>query len=277
MIITGEGMKLLKLTAILFTALFIYSCEESTGGTDEAVQFLPFDVGNYFIYDYYELDQGFNAVGGTFATDSLFVYKNDVFLGRDAYFLERYRDGSLIDTMIFSEDEEHIYRYFDGSSFSFPEMPDDWYRIFEKSNTAPTWNIYKIKYTDYTVNYLDEEFPANANFTFNVFRERFDSIEVAQTGLRRLQKEYDIKSDRRLEFKIPFETQPNLYDTARIRRTHLKLHRYMFVEGIGFSRLQNDPSRIVTISQRPEKFPSNSQNINGDRAILTRFKIEGLN
>lgn len=256
--------------------------------------YLPLTVGSYWIYKTYELNQYQDTIPGTDQLDSLVCENISVYLGRTAYFMVRYRNGSLLDTLIFSKSSDTVYRLFNKDNYSVPELNNVWFKIAETKLSE--WNILGLRITNYPFHFIDKEVLTTYDHAVNVYYRGFDTAKIQNENY--VQHHFELKHDSRLFFDYNFKytitvdsivydtigpgnikkdtikVNRQTYDSVQVNRQLLELDRYFFVANIGLTKIQKDTyyEQMWTIPYT-SRFPGGRTYFNGWRSILIRYRL----
>jgi len=152
-----------KTTGLLLLALLYLtvSCSDdtSTNLTDEQESFyFPLAIGNEWEFDFYWLDESYEATGDSLHTDKSTIINNLNYRGKDAYQLD---EDMLFNISYLSVDENAIYghvEYEDLSSDGKNYFPDEWINLYSFNQNE--WQMYK---KNIIVN--DGDYSAEGTFT----------------------------------------------------------------------------------------------------------------
>lgn len=282
---------------LIFLALSIlFSCKDN-GTQNEPTDrhdYLPLSIGSYWIYQTYELNQYQDTITGTARLDSLVCENIDVYAGRTAYFIVRYRNGILFDTLILSKSSDSVFRLFNKNNFSVPDLSDVWFKIAEQKTLD--WNLLGIRFTNYPFYFIDKQVLTTFDHAVNVYFRGFDSLTLQNKKYQQIH--FELKHDSRLFFDYNFKytitvdsivydtispgnikvdtikVNRQAYDSVQVNRQLLEMDRYFFVNKIGLTKLQKDTyyEQMWTIPYT-SRFPGGRKYFNGWRSILIRYKL----
>jgi len=128
--------------------LWLASCKSGTTSPEQPGQLMPLAVGNYWVYDSYELDSNYKRTGAE-SYDSLYVGPSMALAGRTAYPVFHYnRDDTgyeNFDTLYYSVDADgSLFQYMSLSGefldIEVPTIPARWVKV-TTSGSESTWNV----------------------------------------------------------------------------------------------------------------------------------------
>lgn len=205
----------------------------------------PFSGGTFWVYNYFMLDSSNNRVQGSNLKDSLIVFGQANFFGKDCFIIQKYSTNpdnfqyEKKDDQYFYTEDNKLYTHpnffvdllnLSGTSIQLPfQLDEKWYKIADR--TQMQWDIYtkvfvdepmKFGTTDGTVDgklTIEGHYDGTENVTTpaqsgNSFKFKmkikFDGkVSVAAMGISDL----DLKLDREIEF----------YYMAEIGRVKMKM------------------------------------------------------
>ncbi|MFA7327505.1 MAG: hypothetical protein WC121_12620 [Candidatus Kapaibacterium sp.] len=134
-----------KISQILLIAisLFAISCSDDTNTNpqlQESFNF-PLAIGNEWEFDFYWLDESYQATGDSLHTDKSTVINKLTYRGKEAYQLD---EDMLFNISYLSVDKEAIYGHFEYSKLSSDSknrVPDEWIKLYSFNQNE--WQMYK--------------------------------------------------------------------------------------------------------------------------------------
>jgi hypothetical protein len=258
-----------KLFLILILVLSVLSsCDEvHVAPTPEPVDLLPLSIGNYWIFDTYSLDQAGNPIGGTNAADSIVAENKDSLLGKEAYYLVRYRDSERFDTMIVAKNAKLVYMLYDEKNSGIPGLERQWFPIADLVNEF--WHVYTVQKSYFPYIFNGENVVSTADYNMNEYRQAADSIDIPSAG-RFYRMEFYLKTDIRIRFTYKFAGED---DSSTVERTQLQYHRISFADKVGFLMIKDDPY-FYKITSTSIHYKGESKNYNGTRSDMKRYGVK---
>ncbi len=266
----------MKLLRLILLSILIISCEENINEPSKLNRdFLPLKVGNYWIYQYNQLDMNKQVIDGSQYIDSLVVEKKE-FVEDDLYtfYLVFYKDGIAYDTLFLREKNNRIF-FYENPDTNIKGFAKRWMpRINFNTGLDESWNIFNEHIFDYKENLNGKDYIGTYNITDNGKLISEDSILF--NGNLFFSKYFNHKYDSRLQFLI-FEKRyidENLYviDTIVYNKIFQYTEEYRLLEGVGFSKFGRNPHRLIVFTE-PSSTISSSNNFLGWERILLRYKI----
>lgn len=248
-------------------------CEESTETLEvKKSNFIPLTIGNYWIYQSYELNQYGGIVNGTQTIDSLVLPEFHKINNFITYYFVRYRNGNLLDTLFFQEYDNQVFKY-SGKDLFTPNFAGDYLPIIKYDlRVDESWNLLNKVIYDYPVNIDRKEYKGIYMYTINGTYVAQDSINLGNSLY--LSKIFSNKYDSKLEFKIGRKNyNPNgsyYYDTLNYYQLHKYNEWYRVAEGIGFTQLKRDAHRM-NYTTEPSSTITGSESYNGWESVLLRW------
>ncbi len=260
------------LTVIIFLFMAV-SCEETTEPQpDSNNKMFPLNVGNYWIYNSYEKDINNNPISSTQVEDSLVIESSVNYFGEPAYNFVRYRNGDVLDTLIFSYSNNNINRLYDSNSVPIPGLESTWFPIIRfESKINIIYNVYKELINNYKLIVEERTYSANYWHTINGEYTYVDSIDF--DSHRYLTKIYSNKYDSKLEYKKVRKLTETSHDTLLVNRLMKYYDKYQLAEGIGLYKIQRDSYTINTITEPSSTFEK-VEYVNGFESLLKRYKVK---
>ncbi len=252
---------------LILTGLLIYSCSDSNSSEpinngDGIDTLLNFSIGDYWIYETYELDQDSTRVEGSEVLDSVVIEKNTVKDGKGAFLLVRYRNGGIHDS-IYIYSANSVYKYYDEANSEIPDFESGWLKIVDPD--IETWLIKSFTNNNYPYEFKDTTIFTESDYVINGYRRDYDTTTLSNEKF--IGREYNIKFDNLITFEFDFSGDSTFYS---VREANLRTERYFTDENIGFYILQKDPSLHIITSDYPDFEPETTY-VNGYRSELLRY------
>ena len=256
--------------------MVLFSCEDNTAPLVPENRFFPLAIGNYWIYTSYERDSYYKIISSTITEDSVVIENSETILGVNAFYFVRYRSGEPIDTMIFANNKNYVYRLHDSANTLIPALKNTWFPVADfVMEMNGTWNVFKRQMSGYPYSFEGGLYPATWFHTINGEYDYSDTADI--NGKDFLTKRYSNKYDSKLDFSYPRKNiKPDgkfYYDTLKVTQLLKYFEKYQFAEGIGIYKMYREPHSIV-ISTEPSSTFSNTQYVNGVEMILKRYKLK---
>lgn len=135
-----------KIIRILLVAVYLLvtSCSDDTSTNPPSVQEsfdFPLAIGNEWEFDFYWLDESYQATGDSLYTDISTVINKLTYRGKEAYQLD---EDILFNISYLSVDKDAIYghvEYSDLNSDGKTYFPDEWINLYSLNQNE--WQMYK--------------------------------------------------------------------------------------------------------------------------------------
>ena len=146
-----------KITRILLVAVYLLaiSCSDDSSTNTPSVQesfYFPLAIGNEWEFDFYWLDESYQATGDSLHTVKSTIINNLNYRGKEAYQLD---EDMLFNISYLSVDNDAIYghvEYSELSSDGKTYFPDEWINLYSFNQNE--WQMYKknisVNQDDYT-------------------------------------------------------------------------------------------------------------------------------
>lgn len=234
-------------------ALFFVSCSDddnSTNNNSESSSLLPLKTGNYWIYDYWDLDATNQAVESSHTVDSVYVEKDTTLYNYAAYKYVSVSNGSKSITCL-RTDNAKVYAsesfFVNISQLGLPidasqfDLPHAWYLIAD-NNATSTWTLFSKSVDNLQFNGIS--FTANLNIT----GKKGNSFAVTFNGIN-----YTAQN-----FVITYSVKIGSASMVLFDLTYD--NNYAFIKGIGFYKVNSDYKKVnVPLSQPYEMFGTLTQ------------------
>lgn len=261
-------MKFKQMKNLLFNLIILVlihstlsSCSDNTVlGDEPAVRkdYLPLSIGNYWIYSS-------KMQNGQALTDSSVVI-DSVFIDRKAAFkVAKFRDGLVLDTVIYSKDDLSIYRFSRTGPTPVEDFEPYWQIIADFKSS--TWNLYIKSIPSYPYEFLDTLLMARYDYAFNGFAESDEQIEAGGTTYQT--KHFRIKYDSRISFEYFFET-----DTVTIEQLNPEVHHFWYAKDVGLVKFRIDTTTyLLRAVPQTKHFEPIKITLPGMESILERHSL----
>lgn len=261
-----------KILLSLFSIFIFLSCTENNNPPDEEeINFLPLKTGNYWIYDFWELDSEKNKLENTAAIDSMVIVEKKTINFRESYVLNVYRNGVFLEQLIFAKDSWGISKIGDSLTNDIPGLEPTWFRIYHSIQSD--WDIYTKYEEGKNLTFNGNNYSATKHYVLKgskaVAPDYLQVGDFVHSSLANI-----IKIDRKFSFKYD---DTSFTDPANIDIIQLNYERYWFVKNIGLVKAQNDPYTNTTKSD--SAYCSYKQNPlvvthNGWLRTLKKYRVE---
>jgi len=182
---------------ILASLLILSSCSDNSTDPKVEKDYLPFKIGNYWIYEVYELDGGSNPIKNL-GTDSMIVVGNITLNDRSGVELHVFRDGVRFDTLYLSVEGDCLYQHRDESTDMIPGF-DQWLEVINPDEDS--WFMHRFSSESYEYVFADTTLYVNAEFVYNGYYQGYKNVLIPSTV-----KEYEtLHFSNKLDTKIEFE------------------------------------------------------------------------
>ncbi len=141
----------------LIISLFAISCSKDKKNNpiipDDTKSYLPMKLGNYWLYDTYDLDMQNNPQTSTLKKDSLVIVGSPLFMNKEAYQFKQFTDGEERADYHFYNEEKKIYAESNyilplNSDFNLPlnQITNQWVLLADFEGT--NWDVLSHKFTN---------------------------------------------------------------------------------------------------------------------------------
>jgi len=248
----------MKQLSILFILISIISCSDNPSGTDnvlKASDFFPLSIGNYWVYEYVELNKKREPVGDV-SIDSSVIVGTRNFMNKTFHTVLTYRNNSIIDTSWYHTDNLRINQIANAGKTGIQSLDDTLFKMVELY--SPNWLIMLIAKDSAIVKWEDEYHITNSQFRYNGYRNYGgDTVEI--------NSEQHIT----MSFRIVFDAINYFRDTSGTVLINYQPAFYYYKKNIGPIMIQKEP---YSISERDN--PNNIEYHNGWRRQLLRTNLE---
>lgn len=250
----------MKKIIIIFLTLLLVACNEEPIDynipENPAIQndFMPLNIGNYWIYDYFKYDDNDEVIDGTRTLDSIVVVASSEIKNQKVFKMLHFRDQNAIDTIFAISQKDSVFYFYDSIYNGFVLENELFLKVFDFSEF--NWISIIKNFHPETVRYSDEYFNALSEVRLFTNFQLSEIYELNQKEFKvfAFKEIFDIKS--RID---NFQNDENqLVDIELFRRNELT--RY-FADSVGLVVLLSSPKmriarqklNAVTIKEESEK------------------------
>lgn len=256
------------LLAALLPFLFV-ACsddDDTNNPVDNTKIYMPLKVGNYWVYDTYDLDMQNNTVASTFALDSVVATGTESYLSKNSYHLKRYVDNEFKNDMYFVWEtnkvmaESNYILPLSSSGFNLPlnKITNQWITIADFSATGE-WDVLTHKFTQEAITLPG--LPSGVTFTADYkVKGKKGTTQAMTVGGQSVQATEMILTH------TVTGTLNYLVISAPI--TFSIVQKFYYAENIGLvkSVTESQTVNISIVNQKPQSY-----DINGHSKVLTRY------
>ncbi len=261
---------------LILASLALLSCEDGVEPKDNGKEeLLPLEIGNYWIYESYELNKNGNRINESVRIDSILITDRNASYESNPFRLVRFVEGVAKDTLLVTSDDKYLYLLRDSTNLDFKLMEATWFTIANK-NVKPEeyWNIHNGLLVNFPYELNDTIFNSTYQYTINGRLEYQDSIQLE--GIKRFRKNFFHKFDSRLFFDI-LEKKYNqdgsyYYDTLKYSKYLKYYDYYWFAENVGCLRYKRPPYDEEVITE-PSSSLTKIETRNGRESVLIRHNV----
>lgn len=259
---------LLSYGIIISVMLLLFSCGTTVDTPPEVKykNFAPIEIGNYWVYDTYELNTGNQPIPETISRDSFVVVGKTTVREHETYELHKFVDSKIEDTLYWHKKGETFYYFMDDALIDVPDFRPQFMKMYVPGEED--WHVYDTIFFAHPVQFLGERVDSTeTQYTMNAKIIWSDSVEVS--GIKRLGRNYQYKMDSRVLFSYYFDGDkiPTL-----VQRLHLQVYNFNFAENVGILFFEKMASSINT-SADTEKYSGESVRLGGTRSFLNDFHV----
>jgi hypothetical protein len=240
------------------TVFLLLSCSDNPadpGETLDARKFLPTTVGNYWIYEYTELDRN-NQPVGNISIDSTAIEGTIERNGKTFYIFVTYRNNLAIDTSLWNTDNLTINMLADDANVNIPDMTDTVFKMVELYKGD--WFIYYTRNDSMTIDFGGESHLIAGDFNFHGYRNYGDDT-IYIHDKKYIAMSTKFISDRRYQ----------LWDSTRKIFLHNQPCYNYFAENIGLIQTKKESHYIVEQGNQTNKFW-----FNGWQRQMIRYSVK---
>ena len=249
--------------------IFLSACEseDPASSQDNTVDYFPLAVGNYWIYNGYELDSASGLVLGATFTDSLVCIGTDTALGENCFRVAAFRNGRAIDTTFYRTDNYKIYELFTQQDSIFNGFDRRWFAI--AAPTIDIWSNIDTIINSYSFAY--DTFKVSGVYEINYSGLSEGTASVQINSVSQSARKFAQKADTKLAFTLRMSVNPP--DSIPIAITRLRFSQLYFTKGIGPSKIEIDPSYTKVASDSSRSGYPKIIRYNGLRRELVRYRV----
>ncbi len=217
-------MRITHIITAIIISLMLFSCSSDSTNPSKTKDYLPFDIGNYWIYNIYELDGNSNPIKHL-GVDSIIVAGTKTIFDKTGYELHVFRNDVIYDTLYYhiDVDAKSLSQYQYSAKDSIPYF-NQWIEIINVSDD--TWTAAQASSQNYKIIYSDTTVAVEVILVYNGKYEGEKNISVDN-------KQYEtIHISNKLDTKIEFE-YIDVSDTTNINITHATNMDFYLSDGIG--------------------------------------------
>jgi hypothetical protein len=216
---------------------------------------MPMTIGNYWIYEFTELDKS-NLPIGEVMLDSTVITDTKDFNGATFHTFVTFRNSKPIDTSYFSADNLCIYQRVNANKAGVPEMKDTTFKILELYKED--WFIFLTKNDSMTIDINDTTLLVSGEFNFHGYRNYGDDT-IYIHDKKYIAISTKVVSDRRYQ----------LWSNQQTTYLHNQPLYIYYAENIGPVLLKKESGYIVEQENISKKFW-----INGWQRQMIRYSIK---
>ncbi len=241
------------------------SCEKENSISPQGDKnIFPLAIGNYWIFETYDLDFTGRNIPNTLRIDTLATITK---LNNDIWeFLFNYDS--------FSYNEYYYYRkkqigyLFDPQKLGINIDKKIWLKIVDLDISS--FHNFDTIIPNYPNIFKNDTISARINIAINTYKMRADTGIIK--NMRVYYYGYDTKIDRLLTFKYKFPNDP---DSIEVTIAHLQNLRYDFAENIGLFNIRLDPSQIkITTYPKYDSYQGETIFLQGKNSRLIEYYIK---
>jgi hypothetical protein len=237
--------------------LLLFSCSDNSTEPTKEKNYLPFDIGNYWIYEVKELDGGSNPINNL-GMDSMVVVGAITMNDRSGVELHVFRDGVRFDTLYLSVEGESLYQHRDESTDNIPNF-DKWLEVINQS--GDTWFMHRFTSDNYEYLFGDTTLKVDAEFVYNGYYHGPKKVFIPSTIIEYETLHFSNKLDTKIEFEYILDSVKTDYNII-----HTLNMDFYLSDGIGIVNQTYRPS-IMYINNQPTYY-------NGWQRQMIRYNVE---
>ncbi len=268
----GDNMKL-KLISTLFILIILTACDRDTSVIKPEVKiyknFMPLNVGNFWVYLVYEIDINGNKINDSKRIDSAvvteFLEKTTIVSGTpykvNAYKVNIFSDGNFIQSEYYYIKDNYLYILRDKNNFIINEFEPIWTKLIDQNSSK--WNSFQYSNDDYSLQFKNQSYKSNYEVTINsqfvysyVKNSDFGEIYVSQ-------------------FQEFIDTR-TLFDYNNINAVKFYKNNifYDYADSIGLIYYYSKPTSEIFVPLNSDpNFPTTIINVNGLEKTLINYKV----
>ena len=159
---------------LLIILFIIVSCTDNStnlGKQVDASNFLPLDIGNYWIYEFSELDIS-NQLTGEKHIDSVLITGSKKINGENFYTVVTFRSNEAIDTSYWNADNNSIFKFANAKDVNIPGFSNTIFKMVELFKSD--WFIFDYLQDSLLVDFVGEKHLFVGEFNFHGYRNYGD-------------------------------------------------------------------------------------------------------
>jgi hypothetical protein len=250
-------MKYHLLLLALATSILIISCSDNSTEPTKEKDYLPFSIGNYWIYEVKELDGGSNPIKDL-GIDSMVVVGEATMNERAGVELHVFRDGVRFDTLYLSVEDGSLFQHRDESTDMIPGF-DKWLEVINLS--GDTWFMHRFSSENYEYVFNDTTLKVEAQFVYNGYYHGPKKVFIPSTIKEYETLHFSNKIDTKIEFQYIVDSVKTDYNII-----HALNMDFYVSDGIGIVNQTYRPS-IMYINNEPTYY-------NGWQRQMIRYHVE---
>lgn len=265
-----ELMNMKKFFVIALLLPLLFSCEGTTENVEKARGYFPLKVGNYWIFNYNELNENNISIPEKSRIDSFAISGSSFVFGKSAYLMVHFVHSAPADTLYFATDNDVLYQLFTQDYFDLPAFDTQWLAIADLKNSS--WHLFDTTLKDYPQSFDNGTVYSTAQFTLNAKLNWLDTFGIDNNRLKFLAMGYQIKSDRMIFFDYKF---PADLDFVKVETTRLQLFETYLADGVGFLRFKKVPylQRTKTVPTT-NSYSGKNEAFGGEIYELIRYNVK---
>ncbi len=231
-----------NLIFIAFLIVFSACSDNGTSPDDtaDAGDYFPMKIGNYWIYEYTELDKNSQPVGDIFI-DSIAITGIRQFKVEDYYVFITFRNGAPLDTNYLMTDNFNINMIADEGNVGVPDLSDTVFNILQLYQSD--WFIFNTKVDSMYIEFNGETHYGSGHFNFHGYRNYGDDTVYI----------YD-KKYIALSVKVVSDRLYKLRDSTQTVFLHNQPVYYYYAKKIGPVVIRKEPHYITSENNKNVKY-----------------------
>jgi hypothetical protein len=272
-------MKFVNKALLLAICSFaLISCSDGGTDTDEQIErpdfskYMPLNIGNYWVYNSWSVDENNNKILGSESIDSLAVVSQNMDGADKVYNLVMYRNNTALDTIKLKKSGDDMMQ--NGIIYDTASIKNDFWMTTMMQLNPGFWNVATF-YEKMSMTFNDSLKTFDASLLYNmsqnpiVLRE-FNGVKVKtySTTLKRDGKFIGFTGQKKNGTDI-------IDSTYYIKKTRLKQNYTAYALGIGIVSIKELPSpEYTTVGRKdiPNQYPKRI--FYGREASLIRYKAK---
>ena len=258
---------------IIIALIFLMISCDSGNSIDPNVKlfknFMPLEVGNYWVYNAVEIDQNGNELAFTKRIDSFAISesttKSIISEGKVndflVYKLDYYKDKKYINSTYYHNKSGYLSMVYDKNNFIIDNLEPSFAYLINQNSYK--WNAFKYSNNEYDFVFENEKYKSVYDVTVNSESLYSDTVTVPAGNF--IFYQYSELIDSRLMFDYK-----NYINSVRFYKIE---NTYRFAESVGMIYHFQKPTyqRFMPVNPNPD-FPSKILFFNGLKRELVRYK-----